>query len=71
MSDRHFSFRDSDTAWRVREEINHTSRYLPASQGIFGGGSGIILKMDEFIKDTPETQKKILSIIANEGGKEW
>ena len=71
MSDLHFRFKDSDTAWTVREQINRDSRYLPASQGILGGGSTIELVMREFLKDKPEVRMEILAIIKAYGGKEW
>lgn len=69
MNELHVEFRDSDTAWAAKEAVNKESNHLPASQGIFGGGSSFILKLDEMKNDSSEQIQNIYRIIELYGGR--
>ena len=70
MSDElHFRFKNLDTAWKAREEINKISSGLPASGGY--ASDSVTLNLSEMGKDSSETARNVQTIIDRYGAESW
>ena len=70
MSDElHFRYKNLDTAWKAREEINKISSCLPASGGY--ASDSVPLNLSEMEKDSSEMARNVQTIIDRYGGESW
>ena len=70
MSDElRFRFKNLDTAWNAREEINKISSGLPASGGYVS--DSVTLDLNEMSKNSSETARNVQTIIDRYGGESW
>ena len=63
-----FRFRNSDDAWKAREEINKMSRGFPASGGY---SNSITLNLEELSKDSSDVARSAQVIIDRYGGESY
>ena len=70
MSDElRFRFKNLDTAWNAREEINKICSGLPASGGY--ASDTVTLDLNELSKNSSETARNVQTIIDRYGGESW